>query len=362
MSKLVVLVLALALVTPILAKPIDADAAWGYWKQDRYGWRFEFSTGGYATGWNEDSSGTVYYFNETTGYMVTGWQYIVTESVGNWYYFNASGAMHRGWLQSGGYWYYMDQNGIMLTGNQTIGGVNYFFNSDGTMATGWKYENSKWYYRDSSGALAQGWKAIGGTWYYFDPSAYYMYEGMKDIGGQRYYFQPSSGAMVTGWKLIDGAWYYFDASGAMARNRWIGNYYMLSDGKMATNQWIGSYYVGSDGVWISGFTHNYTGWCTSGGKWYFYKNGEMATEWWEIGSDEYYFDPNTGVMQTGWLYWDGVWFYFEGSGRMATGWKQIGGTYYYFYPTGSDYYYSGEMATNTYIGSYYVNSNGAWVR
>ena len=41
----------------------------------------------------------------------------------------------------------------------------------------------------------------------------------------------------------------FDASGAMVKNRWIGNYYLLGDGTMAKNQWIGSYYVGSDGCW-----------------------------------------------------------------------------------------------------------------
>jgi len=55
--------------------------------------------------------------------------------------------------------------------------------------------------------------------------------------------------MVTGWKSLNDTYYFFDASGAMVKNRWIGNYYLLGDGTMAKNQWIGSYYVGSDGCW-----------------------------------------------------------------------------------------------------------------
>ena len=56
--------------------------------------------------------------------------------------------------------------------------------------------------------------------------------------------------MLTGWNMIGGSWYYFDGSGAMASNRWIGNYYVTANGSMAVNQWIGNYYVGSDGLWI----------------------------------------------------------------------------------------------------------------
>jgi glucan-binding YG repeat protein len=55
--------------------------------------------------------------------------------------------------------------------------------------------------------------------------------------------------MVSGWRNLNGTYYFFDASGAMVKNRWIGNYYLLGDGTMAKNQWIGSYYVGSDGCW-----------------------------------------------------------------------------------------------------------------
>ena len=42
-------------------------------------------------------------------------------------------------------------------------------------------------------------------------------------------------------------WYYSDGSGAMAANRWIGDYYLTGSGAMATSTWIGPYWVGADG-------------------------------------------------------------------------------------------------------------------
>ena len=67
-------------------------------------------------------------------------------------------------------------------------------------------------------------------------------------------------------------------------------------------------------------------------------------------------------MKTGWQRsTSGNWYYFYPSGAMATGWQYIGSSYYYFYPTGDEYHWSGEMAANTWIGSYYVGSDGAWI-
>ena len=62
-------------------------------------------------------------------------------------------------------------------------------------------------------------------------------------------FLLSSGAMVTGWARVDGTWYFFGPSGAMQKNRWVGNYYVGADGKMATNAWIGRYHVNASGLW-----------------------------------------------------------------------------------------------------------------
>lgn len=51
---------------------------------------------------------------------------------------------------------------------------------------------------------------------------------------------------------MNGRWYYCDANGAVAKNRWIGDYYVGGDGTMAVNTWIGAYYVGADGRWVPG--------------------------------------------------------------------------------------------------------------
>ncbi|MGJ0962296.1 hypothetical protein ACR75P_11495 [Faecalicoccus pleomorphus] len=49
------------------------------------------------------------------------------------------------------------------------------------------------------------------------------------MAGQRYYFN-NAGYMLTGWQLIEGKYYYFDASGAMAKDTWIGDYYVDKNG------------------------------------------------------------------------------------------------------------------------------------
>ena len=60
-------------------------------------------------------------------------------------------------------------------------------------------------------------------------------------------------------------------------------------------------------------------------------------------------------MTTGWQKISGKWYYMNGSGAILTGWNQIGGKWYYMYS-------SGAMASNTWIGSYYVNGSGVWTK
>ena len=104
------------------------------------------------------------------------------------------------------------------------------------------------YYVDSNGLWQQDRWIHNGKWWYRHGDGFYTKNDFEVINGQIYYFD-QDGYMVTGWKSLNDTYYFFDASGAMAKNRWIGNYYLLGDGTMAKNQWIGSYYVGSDGCW-----------------------------------------------------------------------------------------------------------------
>ena len=70
------------------------------------------------------------------------------------------------------------------------------------------------------------------------------------------------------------------------------------------------------------------------GWWYLRENGTYpAGEWEPVGETWYHFDAQ-GYMQTGWLNLDGTWYYLNADGSMAH---------------------------DTWIGAYYVDSNGAWI-
>lgn len=89
----------------------------------------------------------------------------------------------------------------------------------------------------------------------------------------------------------------------------------------------------------------------------------------------YYYDPNTGVLKTGWLLYKTKWYYLEADGKMKVGWKKIGTTWYYLNADGTmrvgwlsyggKWYYfpaSGKMQTGIASISgkwYYFNSDGA---
>ena len=70
------------------------------------------------------------------------------------------------------------------------------------------------------------------------------------------------------------------------------------------------------------------------GWWYLRENGTYpAGEWEPVNETWYHFDAQ-GYMQTGWLNLDGTWYYLNADGSMAK---------------------------DTWIGTYYVDANGAWV-
>ncbi|KXB58954.1 albumin-binding GA domain-containing protein [Gemelliphila asaccharolytica] len=119
---------------------------------------------------------------------------------------------------------------------------------------------------------------------------------------------------ASAWKLINGTWYYFNAGGYMLANT------VTPDG----------YFVNADGAYQpAGWLQNTTGW------WYQRANGTYpANEWEKVGDDWYHFDEN-GYMQTGWVEVNGTWYFLTESGAMAH---------------------------DTYVGSYYVDGSGAWVK
>lgn len=81
-----------------------------------------------------------------------------------------------------------------------------------------------------------------------------------------------------------------------------------------------------------------------------------------VKSSEYWYYWNTANKQyaTGWIVYQGDWYYLNNQGVAYTYWHKIGDKWYYFYPRAEGNFKECEMACDTWIGSYHVNSNGEW--
>lgn len=149
----------------------------------------------------------------------------------------------------------------------------------------------------------------------------------------RYYYEENGSRVTNAWRKGDSdqKWRYLDGSGYMLVNNWVydgnGQYYVDGNGIMAESQWIKVtesgeeiwYYAGSNGKILM------DDWEKIGDSYYYFgDDGRMVTGW----ADEYnyYCDPSSGAMKTGWQqieipdefisgddYEEGdlVWFYFD---------------------------------------------------
>lgn len=207
-----------------------------------------------------------WYYKNNTNDCVKGWMKLNWGDVSSWYYFNDKGEMQTGWIKDDGKWYYCDSSGAMVTGWQEL-----TFQG-----------KTNWYFFDEYGAMKTGWYSKGGDdiWYYLNEQT--DYRGFE-------------GAMLVGWQQINYngelGWYYFNEKGVMQ-----------------------------------------SGWILSNGKWYYLNEqtnekgyfGEMLTGWQELNfngdTNWYYFDEESGAMQTGWLQWNGDWYYLNDA-HNDKGWK-----------------------------------------
>ena len=275
------------------------------------------------------------------------------------YYYNGIPTLHSGWVTSNGYTCYYD-NSMHSSRNKWI-----------------KDSSGRYSYLDANGALAKGWVSYNGSWYYLDSSGYMKTGWLKE--NENWYYLDTNGAMVTGPRSINGSQYYFNANGSMLVSAWAEGKYYGSDGKYISNYhnsgWrknnIGWWYQYPDGTYpsnkwetIDGARYYFnnagyivTGWLKLGNSWYYLNaNGAMVTGWINLKNVWYYLDPSTGKMATGWVSSGGKRYYCNSNGAMlGQGWHWINGTCYYM--TGS-----GAIATNTWIGGYYVDGTGAWIK
>ncbi|WP_304651774.1 GH25 family lysozyme [uncultured Ligilactobacillus sp.] len=142
-----------------------------------------------------------YYFDKSTGAMMTGERYIN----GHWYLFNDKGQMQRGFqkvMENGKEkTVYYNYDGWMLYGWQGIDDVPYYFDTfNGAMMTGERYINGHWYLFNDKGQMQRGFQKVmeNGK----EKTVYYNYDGW----------------MLYGWQMIDGKRYYFDTfNGALLK-------------------------------------------------------------------------------------------------------------------------------------------------
>ena len=87
-------------------------------------------------------------------------------------------------------------------------------------------------------------------------------------------------------------------------------------------------------------------------RWYYSYDSGLVYNWQKINNKWYFFN-NDGKMLTGWIKSENKWYYLADSGAMLKGWQKINKKWYFLKG-------SGEMAANTWIGRYHVNSNGEW--
>lgn len=206
-----------------------------------------------------------------------------------------------------------------LIGLVTIDGERYYFDERGHMQTGWVKWKNEWYYFDENGKMVTGWLKIGNAWYYLDPETGRMYnDGIAQIDESTYYFYEWGGMASDWWYEAEDGWYFFGGNGAMKCAQWV--------------EWKGKwYYLDNTGrMYDSGLVY------IDGSTYYFYEWGGMASEWWYEAEDGwYFFGKNGSMILNQWIEWKGSWYYLTETGRMAA---------------------------DVYVGKYYVDINGVWIK
>ena len=219
-----------------------------------------------------------------------------------------------------------------------------------TMKNGWVRDSEKceetgtpWWYYYKDGKKLTGWQEIE-----------IQVEGRAEQV-QRYYFDPDrENSAHTGWMKDENSnWYYF------AVNHYRNNTLLETPEQGLAMMWTGwANDGGPDWYYLDAVKQDFasgrgmmrTGWIQDGGK-----------EWYYFKSDDVY-SPIYGSIVIGWGYIDGKWYYFTDNesenmryyGRMQVNWQLIDGYWYYFYDDGA-------MASNTWIGNYFVDENGRWI-
>ena len=364
---------------------------------------------------------TLVLFDEETGELFTG---IYTDPVSHYrfYYDGRNGMVKSRRITIDGAEYYCYASGVMARGLTTINGKKYYFDWEtGKRVTGLTDIGMNHYmFFGEDGAAKSGIIDCNGTRYYFDVDNKSTTAGFITFENNTYYFSPDTYAMVTGFVRIDGDLYYLDTEGKLQTGLVTVNgekYLTDKDGKIKTGLFVmdGIYYKADEqtGKLYTGFyktpddnlTYYYegangrvTGKQQIAGEWYLFgENGIMKYGFQTIGGVRWFFDPDTGKAENGFvqyygyrylvkngivqcgmverdgsLYWlsdgtgyaktgfqrgsDSALYYFDNVTYAAlTGWQEIGG-YMYFFGEDGKAYSDGIYEING--GKYYFSVEG----
>ena len=149
-----------------------------------------------------------------------------------------------------------------------------------------------------------GFHKVGADWYFLEEDGSIVINDSREVDGEVYYFglngvcdNPPAPAIEVGWHEEDGEYYWMQESGE----------YITESGFHVLNG--STYYLGEKGKRSTGFV--------------------------KTGGKTYYFDPETGIMQTGWITLEKGKYYFNKKGEMFTRLHNIGSKKYYFRTDGT---------------------------
>lgn len=160
--------------------------------------------------------------------------------------------------------------------------------------------NNKTYYYDNNGILSKNqWYTNWGHSYYFGADGARYTNQLAQINNDVYSFD-AQGIMQTDYfQQRNGKTYYFGADGKEYKNQFYNNwgrtYYFQADGSRLDNgfynNWGRTYYFGSDGArWDNRFYNNW------GHTYYFGDDGALQKQDFILGHQNYYVDPNSGII------------------------------------------------------------------
>ena len=150
------------------------------------------------------------------------------------------------------------------------------------------------------------------------------------------------------WVYYNGYWYYCDSNGNPVTNKWVDGRYLDENGrKMISNKTPDGKYVDDMGYVIENLSYDLassarmkdilldTWYKTRSGLWYYFENNRTTTKrgWFTDSRDNqtYYLEPDTGIMQVGYVDIDGETYYFNESTDNEPNWYEVGNGIYESY-------------------------------